>query len=260
MSEQDSVWRALGNPIRRQMLDLLRDGPLTTTRLGDHFPDLSRFAVMQHLGVLEEARLVLSRKEGRQRLSHLNPVPMRELYERWVGPRAGVESAAALAMKRYVEGNEKEMNRDKADQLAKIELELPIAAPPEAVFRALTQDLGRWWPFLIREGGEVFHENRLGGTVGESWGEGRGAIWGTIVLYDPPYRCVIRGPGGVGTAYTSVNSDVVEETPEGCVYKKSLQMWGEVPEELEKMFREGSRALLERYLVDYVMGAKEEAK
>ncbi|MGV3617472.1 MAG: ArsR/SmtB family transcription factor [Fimbriimonas sp.] len=260
MEDTDAIWRALGNPIRRGILDLLREGPLTTTGIGDHFPELSRFAVMQHLGVLEEARLVVSRKEGRRRVSHLNPVPMRELYERWVGNRAGAESSAALAMRRFVEGKEKEMSREKADALAKIEVELPIAAPPEAVFDALTKGIDDWWPFRLREGSRVFHDCRLGGFLGEDWGDGAGAIWGTIVLYDPPHRCVARGPGGVGGAYTSLNSDLVEATPEGCVYKKSLQMWGEVPEELERIFREGSRAILERHLVEYVMKKKETTK
>lgn len=78
------VWRALANPHRRVMLDLLHDGPLTTTSLTEHFPDLSRFAVMQHLKVLEEAELVIARKEGRRRFNHLNPVPIQRIYDRWV--------------------------------------------------------------------------------------------------------------------------------------------------------------------------------
>ena len=80
----EEVWRALANPVRRAMLDLLRDGPLTTGELGQAFPDLSRFAVMQHLKVLEQAELVIPRKDGRQRFNYLNPVPIQEVYDRWV--------------------------------------------------------------------------------------------------------------------------------------------------------------------------------
>lgn len=80
----EPVWRALASPIRRRMLDALRVGPRTTGQLPALFPDISRFAVMQHLGVLDEARLVVPRREGRERWNHLNPVPIRRIYERWV--------------------------------------------------------------------------------------------------------------------------------------------------------------------------------
>jgi len=80
----EDVWRALANPVRRAVLDLLRDGPLTTGELVQAFPDLSRFAVMQHLKVLEQAELVIPRKDGRQRFNYLNPVPIQEVYDRWV--------------------------------------------------------------------------------------------------------------------------------------------------------------------------------
>ena len=78
------VWKALASDIRRRMLDLLRDGPMTTSALGEEFPKLSRFAVMQHLRVLEAAELVVPRREGRERYNYLNPVPIQQLYDRWV--------------------------------------------------------------------------------------------------------------------------------------------------------------------------------
>lgn len=82
--EQDAVWKALANPIRRRMLDLLVDGPMRTGDLGVRFPELSRFAVMQHLRVLEEANLVVPIRKGRERHNYLNPVPIQQVYERWV--------------------------------------------------------------------------------------------------------------------------------------------------------------------------------
>jgi DNA-binding transcriptional ArsR family regulator len=78
------VWRALSNPDRRRILDLLRNGPQTTSALTDQFPDLSRFAIMQHLRLLEEAQLVVVRREGRKRYNYLNPVPIQQVYDRWV--------------------------------------------------------------------------------------------------------------------------------------------------------------------------------
>jgi DNA-binding transcriptional ArsR family regulator len=82
--DAEPVWRALANPVRRAILDLLMDGPVTTGHLAESFPDLSRFAVMQHLGVLEEADLIVPVREGRQRFNYLNPVPIQQVYDRWV--------------------------------------------------------------------------------------------------------------------------------------------------------------------------------
>ena len=79
-----AVWRALGSPTRRRILDFLRDEPRTTGALASEFEDLSRFAVMQHLDVLAEADLVVVRREARERWNHLNPVPLRLAYERWM--------------------------------------------------------------------------------------------------------------------------------------------------------------------------------
>ncbi|MEQ9398995.1 MAG: helix-turn-helix domain-containing protein [Longimicrobiales bacterium] len=82
--DTDAVWKALSNPVRRSILDLLRDGPRTTGDLSDEFPELTRFAVMQHLGVLVEADLVVPRRSGRKRYNYLNPVPIQQVYDRWV--------------------------------------------------------------------------------------------------------------------------------------------------------------------------------
>ncbi len=78
------MWKALANPVRRAILDALRDGPVTTGDLAERFPDLSRFAVMQHLKVLAAAELVVPRREGRRRYNYLNPVPIQGIFDRWV--------------------------------------------------------------------------------------------------------------------------------------------------------------------------------
>lgn len=102
----DAVWRALSNPTRRQILDHLREGPLITGELADRFPELSRFAVMQHLKVLEEADLVLARKDGRRRFNHLNPVPIERIYARWVSDYVQPWTQALVGLKHTLEGRE----------------------------------------------------------------------------------------------------------------------------------------------------------
>src|ERR1039458_1214122 len=85
----DVVWKALSDPTRRAILDLLRQGPRTTTGIVGAFPQLTRFGVMKHIDVLRGAGLIQTREEGRQRVNSLNAVPIRQIYERWVSHYEG---------------------------------------------------------------------------------------------------------------------------------------------------------------------------
>ena len=80
----DHIWKALADATRREILDLLRDGPRQTTEIVEEFPELSRFGVMKHLDGLREAGLVHTRAEGRRRINSLNVAPIRQLMERWI--------------------------------------------------------------------------------------------------------------------------------------------------------------------------------
>jgi DNA-binding transcriptional ArsR family regulator len=80
----DPVWKALSDPTRRAILDLVHQGPRRTTEIVAAFPHLSRFGVMKHLDVLRDAGLINTREVGRQRVNSLNAVPIRQIYERWV--------------------------------------------------------------------------------------------------------------------------------------------------------------------------------
>jgi DNA-binding transcriptional ArsR family regulator len=82
---QDRVFKALGDSRRRRMLDLLKVAPRTTGELCDHFPELDRCTVMQHLSVLEDAELVIIRRTGRYRWNYLNPLPIKDIHDRWIG-------------------------------------------------------------------------------------------------------------------------------------------------------------------------------
>jgi DNA-binding transcriptional ArsR family regulator len=99
----DAVWKALSDPTRRAILDLLRDRPRTTTEIVERFPKLTRFGVMKHIEVLRQAELVHTREAGRQRVNSLNVVPIREIYERWVGPFQEFWSSELLRIKDIAE-------------------------------------------------------------------------------------------------------------------------------------------------------------
>lgn len=86
--KHDLIFKALADARRRKILDLLKDEPKTTGDICAHFKALDRCTVMQHLGVLEKAGLVIVKKEGRFRWNYLDVVPIREIYDRWINQYA----------------------------------------------------------------------------------------------------------------------------------------------------------------------------
>jgi DNA-binding transcriptional ArsR family regulator len=104
MHDTDLVFRALADPTRRKLLDLLNasDGR-TLTGLCEHL-DMTRQAVAQHLGVLEAADLVATIWRGREKLHFLNPVPLQEIYDRWISKFERPRLKAMRDLKRRLEG------------------------------------------------------------------------------------------------------------------------------------------------------------
>lgn len=106
MPDDDLVFKALADPTRRFLLDHLfaRDGR-TLTQLESEV-DMSRFGVMKHLKLLEEAGLVVTRKEGREKLHFLNPVPIRQIHDRWIDKFTERNVTALLELKARLETEE----------------------------------------------------------------------------------------------------------------------------------------------------------
>lgn len=92
-SDDDRVFKALASPVRRRMLDALKESAHTTGSLCAELPDLDRTTVLQHLRVLEDAGLVTGRRAGRERHLALAPLPIKRIYERWISDymRAAVD-------------------------------------------------------------------------------------------------------------------------------------------------------------------------
>ena len=101
--DTDTLFRALADPSRRKLLDLLHahDGR-TLSELCSHV-DMTRQALTQHLGLLEEANLVVTAWRGREKLHFLNPVPLQEIYERWIAKFEKPRLKALAELKRKLE-------------------------------------------------------------------------------------------------------------------------------------------------------------
>ena len=99
----DKVFQALASGVRREMLDIVRDQPgCNVSEVCKHF-DVSRIAVMKHLGVLEAAGLLISEKKGRQRCLHFNTVPIQMIHERWTSEFSALWAGKLTAFKYSLE-------------------------------------------------------------------------------------------------------------------------------------------------------------
>ena len=127
MPDMDLVFRALADPTRRSLLDeLFKEDGQTLSALEQRLP-MTRFGVMKHLKVLEEANLVTTRRRGREKLHFLNPVPIRLVHDRWVSKYAEPWAATLSGLKKTLE----------EDQMEKV-FEIYIKTTPERLWEAIT--------------------------------------------------------------------------------------------------------------------------
>lgn len=108
----EPIWKALSDKNRRRILDLLKDGPMTTGNLSSQFPDMTRFGVMKHLKSLYQANLVLtkSKEDGREVWNYLNAVPIQKIYDRWISSFQDQWASRLTNFKNEVENNNRSKN------------------------------------------------------------------------------------------------------------------------------------------------------
>jgi uncharacterized protein YndB with AHSA1/START domain/DNA-binding transcriptional ArsR family regulator len=176
----DLVFKALADPTRRLLLDRLheRNGQ-TLGELGQHL-EMTRQSATQHLGVLEAANLVATVRRGREKLHYLNPVPLREIEERWIHKFERPRLQVLVAVQRRAE----EAMSGKPDFV----YVLYIQSTPEQVWQALTDAelTARYWG----------HSNVSDWQAGSGWehqrtdGSGLADVVGTVIESSPPTRLV----------------------------------------------------------------------
>lgn len=179
--DEEAIFRGLSDSHRRWVLDALfeRDGQ-TLGELCELFPDMSRFGVMKHLGVLEEAGLISTRREGRTKLHYLNPVPIIWIHDRWISKYAEPWARGLGRLKFALETKPMERPKHVYKQY--------IRATPEAIWSAITDP---------NQSSQYF----FGVQVKSTWtadapieylngNDGSPAIQGTILEIDPPRKLV----------------------------------------------------------------------
>lgn len=171
----DDVFRALAGPTRRSLLDeLFKEDGQTLSALEARLP-MTRFGVMKHLKVLEEAGLVVTKRRGREKLHFLNPVPIRLVHDRWVSKYAEPWAASLSGLKRQLE--------DKT--MIKV-FEIYIKTTPERLWKAITDtEMRSKYTF-----GAIVTSDWTQGSRYEGVGHGTAIFEGENLEVDPPRRLV----------------------------------------------------------------------
>jgi DNA-binding transcriptional ArsR family regulator/uncharacterized protein YndB with AHSA1/START domain len=168
----DDIFKALGDPTRRMILDLLRqrDGR-TVTEIEEQI-DMTRFGVMKHLGVLEDVGLLTARREGRFKYLHLNVVPLQQVMDRWIDPMLRPWARRLNDLKQTLEG-ETAMNAATAPAPVVYQTETYIRTTPERLWQALTdpKDTANYY-------------------FSYQWPDGKEMLSGEILEVDPPRKLV----------------------------------------------------------------------
>ena len=174
------IFRALADPNRRVLLDRLfeRDGQ-TLGELCGYLPDMTRFGVMKHLGVLEDADLVTTVKVGREKRHFLNPVPIRLVHDRWIGKFAEPIVGTMSAIKTRLE-----TPMDRIDHVYSVF----IKAPPERVWRSITDgdETVRYY-----FGTRVASDWTAGSALTYAYPDGSTAADGKVLEIEPGRRVVM---------------------------------------------------------------------
>jgi len=193
----DDIFKALADPSRRTLLDLLyeKDGR-TLNDLCAHL-QMSRFGVMKHLRILEEAGLLTTRRVGREKYHYLNPVSIRQIYDRWVSKYAEPWVSGLSLLKKELE------SEPAMEQKPRHINRIAIKTNPEQVWNALTNPsmTSKYW-----YNGAIRGELKAGSPY-EIWNpQGQVQAKGEFLVVEPPRRLVM-------TWQLLVQADTAEEKP-----------------------------------------------
>lgn len=181
MEDLEPVFRALADPHRRTLLDRLRerDGA-TLGELVEELPRMTRFGVMKHLRVLEDAHLVITRRDGRRKLHFLNPIPIRLIADRWIS-RYAAPLVDRMADVKYV------VEKQAMSEFKHV-YEVYIRATPEQVWQAITDsELTKRYYY----GNEVVSDWKPGSSlVYRDPKDGKESIQCEVLEVDAPRRLV----------------------------------------------------------------------
>lgn len=247
VNQQQPVWRALFHPTRRQIVRLLKEKSRTTGELSNFF-DVTRYAVMKHLRVLEQAELIHVRREGRLRWNVLNQERLQEIPSDYLDN---------IRSNQLAEVDEAALTQTEAGVVS-LEYELTLPVPASVVYEAFLNHVNSWWPGLREPGTKMILEPFVGGRFYEASNEpGAGVLLGFVTCLQPNEEIRILGPMDAEniTATSTVHIRLQEEGDETDIHLTHRTV-GEVQNSLVPTLASHWRQRLDAHLRAFVTNGK----
>jgi DNA-binding transcriptional ArsR family regulator len=192
MTDNVSIWTALADSKRRQIVNLLEEQPRTTSDLSEFF-DVSRFAIMKHLKVLEQADLIKVRREGRQRWNILNDDLVHFLRTKLTDDDGPYRLVDILGL---VPGRNSTASATTTVPAVSMHIEQSVLLPaaPAQVFNALTVDIDSWWRQRVSADSRICLEPYVNGRFYEAFdAAGQGILYATVTYIKQDEELRLRG-------------------------------------------------------------------
>jgi DNA-binding transcriptional ArsR family regulator len=246
------IWKALADPTRRTILNLLKKAPQTTGEISQHFAnDLSRYAVMKHLGILEKANLITFKREGKYRWNYLNTKPIQQTYEQWV---------SKLMQLRILAGqNPDDMSQtDKSITTTTVFVETKINANRTRVWEALLNEVASWWQPAFNHDPKTKNfvlEAKLGGLMYEGNAVDQGLVWASVIGMEAPRVLQLKGHllpdyGGPAISFTKLELETSGEQTTKLLISDTL--FGEIDAKVSTDQSAAWRRIIEEGLKPYL--------
>jgi len=190
------LWKALAEPKRRRIIQLLDEHARTTSEISAHF-DISRFAIMRHLKVLEQAELIRTRREGRQRWNYLNEDLFQVIQDTYLESDADAEQRLGDVLSFLAREEGGRLTASSGFENRPIHLEVELPASQGRVFRTLTDEIDDWWSYRIATDSRMNLEAHVGGRFYESFEGGGGTLYAIVNHIKPGEEIRLNGSMGL---------------------------------------------------------------
>ncbi|MDX1415408.1 MAG: metalloregulator ArsR/SmtB family transcription factor [Candidatus Promineifilaceae bacterium] len=261
LTEMDLVplWKALADTKRRRIIHLLGEKPRTTSEISAYF-DVSRFAVMRHLKVLEQVGLIKTRREGRLRWNFLNDELFRRIQSAYLDKQEDGEYRPGEILNLLARHERRRGTVGPPPEQQPLRLNLTLNASPEILYRALTYEIDSWWSYRIMVDSKVYLEADIGGRFYEVFRAGGGALYALVTYLKPGEEIRFSGSMGLIEEAASHHIQITIQPQLQHVGSSLLQLTHRFPERVNIItvdtFQRSWEELLNQHLKSFVEQGK----
>ena len=254
MPDDPLIWAALADSKRRQIINLLEEKPRTTSELSEFF-DVSRFAVMKHLNVLEQANLIKVKREGRNRWNSLNNDLVHFLRTKLTDEDGPFRLEDILGL---LPGRNPRSSILQPVASFYFQKRILLEAPPPQVFKALTSGIDDWWEKRIAANSRMHLEPYVNGRFYEAFDKDcHGALYATVTYIKKDSEIRLRGTMGLEEVFDGIFPDglvsiTLEAQENATQFSLSHRLINHGDENVHEICRHHWHTLLDKNLKSFV--------